>query len=208
MTHSNTKPRRWTIQEVNDFLPQRISPIPTSAAYRLGLLAVATSLVLLQAIYLAMVALAGYLTWTYIVHLPAIFAQTRVNALTLVLVATPVVVGATVTFFLLKPLLAKAPALTEIPQLRPEDEPILFAFVERICQQLGAPVPARIDIDLRVNAAASLRRGWRSLFSNDLVLTLGLPLAVGMDVCQFGSVIAHEFGHFSQHVGMKLYLGP
>ncbi len=121
------------------------------------------------------------------------------------LVATPAVTGVVVTFFLLKPLLARAPPPVEILHLDRGSEPVLFAFVERVCEQLGAPVPTRIDIDLRVNASASLRHGWRSLFSNDLVLTIGLPFVAGLDVRQFGAVLAHEFGHFSQRVGMRLY---
>jgi hypothetical protein len=36
------------------------------------------------------------------------------------------------------------------------------------------------------------------------VLTLGLPLATGLDMRQFAGVLAHEFGHFAQGAGMRL----
>jgi Zn-dependent protease with chaperone function len=43
-----------------------------------------------------------------------------------------------------------------------------------------------------------------SLFSDDLVLTLGMPLAAGLTLQQLAGVLAHEFGHFGQRTGMRL----
>src|SRR5207302_1283690 len=60
-----------------------------------------------------------------------------------------------------------------------------------------------IDLDCRVNAGAGFRSGWRSLFGNDIVLCLGLPLAAGMNLSQLAGVIAHEYGHFSQGTAMR-----
>jgi Zn-dependent protease with chaperone function len=166
---------------------------------------VAITLVVLQAIYLAMVILAACATVGYVYLIPGILVALNLNAISLLAALTPLVTGVFVTFFLFKPLLAKPPAAQELLSLERASEPVLFAFVDRICLQLGAPAPTRIDIDLRANASASLRLGWRSLFSSDMVLTLGLPLAAGMNVQQFAGVIAHEFGHFSQRVGLRLY---
>lgn len=42
------------------------------------------------------------------------------------------------------------------------------------------------------------------LFGNDLVLTIGMPLVLGLSLRQFAGVLAHEFGHFSQGAGMRL----
>ena len=36
-------------------------------------------------------------------------------------------------------------------------------------------------------------------------LTVGLPLAAGLDLKSFAGVLAHEFGHFAQGAGMRLY---
>ena len=41
------------------------------------------------------------------------------------------------------------------------------------------------------------------MIGNDLVLTIGLPLAATMSVRELTAVLAHEFGHFSQGVGMR-----
>ncbi len=54
-----------------------------------------------------------------------------------------------------------------------------------------------------VNASAGLRRGLLSLFSHDLVLTIGLPLVQGLSLREFTAVLAHEFGHFRQGGGME-----
>ena len=64
--------------------------------------------------------------------------------------------------------------------------------------------PRRIEVDEQVNASASFRRGMLSMLSNDLVLTIGMPLVAGLELRQLGGVLAHEFGHFSQGAGMRL----
>ncbi len=198
-------PTQWTHADVEAFLPRAIPPVRPGPFYYLGLVLVAVSLLVLQSLYLAMVGLAGYATFRYVTAIPVIFDGMSVNFLTVLLLITPLVAGCIVTFFLLKPLLARSPAATELLRLDPAAEPVLYSFVHRICRQVGSPTPTRIDIDLSANASASLRRGWRSLFSHDLVLTLGLPLVAGLDVRQFAGVVAHEFGHFSQHAGMRLH---
>ncbi len=196
-------PPNWTAADLTRFFPQPIRPIRSSWLYRAGLLGVAASLVLLQAAYLAMVALAAWATYKYATWLPSIFESVRLNYLTIFLV-TPAVAGAIVTFFLLKPLLARPASSPELLELAPTAEPLLYAFIRRLCSVLGAPVPTRVDVDLQVNASASLRRGWRSLPTRDLALTLGLPLAAGLTIRQFTGVLAHELGHFSQNAGMRV----
>ena len=65
-------------------------------------------------------------------------------------------------------------------------------------------MPKRIDLDCQLNAAAGFRRGFASLFGNDLVLVIGVPLVASFNVREFAGVIAHEFGHFTQGFGMRL----
>jgi len=43
------------------------------------------------------------------------------------------------------------------------------------------------------------------MFGHDLVLALGLPLVANLTARELAGVVAHEFGHFTQGVGMRLH---
>ena len=89
-------------------------------------------------------------------------------------------------------------------ELDAASEPALFAFVNRLCRALGAPLPERVFVDLEVNASAAFHRNWWGLLRGRLTLTIGLPLVAGVNVHQLAGILAHEFGHFSQRAGMRL----
>jgi Zn-dependent protease with chaperone function len=117
----------------------------------------------------------------------------------------PIVVGVLMILFMIKPLFAR-PAREPNPlKLEPNHEPRLFEFVRQLCDAVRAPVPREIRVDCDVNASASFRRGlWSMIVGRDLVLTIGMPLAAGLTLREFAGVLAHEFGHFSQGLGMRL----
>jgi hypothetical protein len=124
--------------------------------------------------------------------------------LLLIVYLGPLIAGAILVFFMIKPLFARR-TVTHFPlSLARRDEPLLFAFVERLCEVVGAPRPSRIDVDTDVNASASFREGFWGFLKKDLVLTVGLPLVAGMNLRQFTGVLAHEFGHFAQGTGMRV----
>ena len=104
---------------------------------------------------------------------------------------------------MLKPLFGKPPHTNGRRTVEREDEPLLFDFVEHICDIVDAPRPAEIEIDCTINAAASFNRGVLSLLGGDLRLTIGISMVAGLNVRQFAGVLAHEFGHFSQGTGMR-----
>ena len=183
-----------------------IRPVGTTIGYRLALALVGVMMILLPLIYVAMIVGVGWGVWWHLVHDVGMLAdhglRGKAAAIPLLAYLAPAVIGTVLVAFMVKPLLARRQKEPEPRSLRPVDEPTLFAFVHRICQAVGAPLPKRIDIDLQVNASASYRRGLASLARNDLVLTIGLPLVAGMSVEQFAGVLAHEFGHFTQSAGM------
>lgn len=192
-------------EEIQTAFPPKIDRAPTTPWYRAGLAAVVFTLILLQLLYFALVAIVATATIWYTAALPVLFATISINWVTIVLLLGPPVIGAITTFFLFKPILARAPKAEEPMQLTREQQPELFEFVDRLCMCVGSPAPASIAVDLQVNASAGLRRGFRSLFSNDLKLTIGLPLVEGLTLRQFAGVLAHEFGHFSQKAGLRSY---
>ncbi len=175
----------------------------TGLLYSAGLAIVAFAMVLLPLIYIALIALTA---WAVLLHLKYdtwIFdgASGRGGIYRLLLYLGPAVAGGILVFFMIKPFFAAKAKTPKLLTLDPAKEPLLFAFVQKICALVGATAPGRIDVDCQVNASAHLRRG---LWSRDLVLTIGLPLVSGLDMRQFAGVLAHEFGHFAQGAGMRL----
>ena len=180
-----------------------IAQTRTGPLYSGGLAVVAFAMVLLPLIYVALIVCAA---WGVLLHLKYdtwIFdgASGRGVVLRLILYLGPAAAGAILVFFMIKPFFAAKQRAPEPISLDPAKEALLFGFVRKICGLVGAPVPCRIDVDCKVNASASLRRG---LWSRDLVLTIGLPLAAGLNMREFAGVLAHEFGHFAQGAGMRL----
>ena len=196
---------RWTKEAIEEYLPRPIPPVRVALWYRFGLLGVALTLVVLQAVYVAMVGLAAWATYRYLLVMPAVLVALRVNFITILVVVAPLVAGVIVTFFLLKPLLSRPAKQEELLILRREEEPELFAFIDRLCAVVGSPAPTQIAADLQVNAFARLHRGWWGLLTGELALTIGLPLVAGLNLPQWAGVLAHEFGHFSQKAGLRLY---
>lgn len=173
-----------------------------SLLYKAGLAVVAFAMVLLPAIYIGLV---GFAAWGVVYHLRhniGILTSGSGGSLGRAMIYFgPAVAGAILVFFMVKPFFAREAKRPEPLTLDRASEPLLFAFVEKICRLVGAPAPSCIQVDCQVNASASLRRG---LLSKDLALTIGLPLAAGLDMRQFAGVLAHEFGHFAQGAGMRM----
>jgi len=184
------------------------NPPRTSFLYQINLLLVAIAMVVLPLIYLGLVGLAGYGVYYHATHHASWFSSGVVRGRAVILVffayLIPLMVGCVIVFFMIKPIFAGRPKRAQPLALNPADNPLLYAFIERVCETVGAASPKRIDLNCDVNAAAGFRRGFFSLFGNDLVLTLGLPLVANLSTAELGGVIAHEFGHFTQSVGMRL----
>ena len=181
----------------------QIEAIRVPIAYRLALVLVAMAMVLLPLVYIGLIVAVGYGVYFHAVHNVTILDSTSAKLTGLAYVA-PIIVGSILILFMIKPLFARRGHQARPRVLERQNEPDLFAFVERICQVIGAPTPREIRVDCQVNASASFRRGALSLIGNDLTLTIGLPLVTGLSLRQFAGVLAHEFGHFAQGTGMRL----
>jgi Zn-dependent protease with chaperone function len=174
-----------------------------SPLYTLGALVVAIVMVILPVIYLALIAAVGYLTYLHAVENVGILNGGGMRG-RLMAYLGPLFAGLVVCFFLIKPLFARPVSGPEPVSLDRENEPLLFAWVERLCGMVGAPLPKRIDVDCNVNASASFQGGLWGMIRRNMVLTIGLPLVGGMTLTQFSGILAHEFGHFAQGGAMRL----
>jgi Zn-dependent protease with chaperone function len=182
-----------------------IEPTRLPAAYRFGLVIVGAAMLLLPLLYLGSIALTGRAVWWHLTTNVGILAG-RGNAQGRLLVYLgPALIGVVLMFFMVKPILARPSRERDPIPLDPGAEPVLIAFIQAICRQTRAPMPRRVQVDCTVNASAGfMRQGVAGVLSNDLVLTIGLPLVAGLTVRQLGGVLAHEFGHFAQGGGMRL----
>lgn len=189
-------------------LQQRLRRPPVSLLYVAGLGLVTLAMLVLPLVYLAVVGAAGYAVYWHATRgfwwhsAPGGF---RIRFLVVLVYLALLVIGLTIVFFLLKPLLARRRRRAQPLALHPGAEPRLYALIEAISHAVGAPAPRRIDLTCELNASAGFRRGLLSFLGNDLVLTLGLPLVANVTVAELAGVVAHELGHFNQGVAMRLH---
>ena len=181
-----------------------IVPVRRTATYHVTALVVAAAVLLLPTIYLALIGAVAVLLFLHVtMSLGAVAGTHSLVALVLFYVG-PLVAGAVLLFFLVKPLFARRSRARKLRTLEFGQEPLLFALVTRVARAVGAPEPKRINVDCQVNASAGFGGWFGVLFGGDLVLTVGLPFCGGLSVQQFAGVLAHELGHFSQGAGMRL----
>ena len=193
-------------REILDAFNGKIRRVSAPVSYRLGILLVAMLMVILPLIYIGIIILVGYAVYYHAANHTELLqmGRGRGRLFMLLLYVAPMVIGGILVMFMFKPLLSRPAKRTVREPLSSDEEPLLFAFVERICEAVRAPKPRRIELDEEVNASAGFHRGFLSMLGNDLVLTIGLPLVAGLNLRQFAGVLAHEFGHFAQGAGMRL----
>ncbi|MDB6152447.1 MAG: hypothetical protein JWL90_900, partial [Chthoniobacteraceae bacterium] len=181
-----------------------------SAIYQLGLALVTAAMVILPCIYAALTALASYGVYYFGVHyFTAIWEWPTGYSkggfiIKVICSATPLLVGSSVAFFMIKPLFARRAPKMQPLALNPLVEPRVYQMVQRVCRAVGASEPRRIELNCDLNASAGFDRGFSGFFGNGLILTLGMPLVAGLSERELAGVIAHEFGHFRQGAGMRL----
>lgn len=189
-------------EEIASAFKEPIVPIRVTRGYRIRLLGVLCGLVLLQFLYILLIAVivAATLRYTFVV----LASKLDLNLITIAFYVGPPAAGIIAVLFLLKPLVIRGPRPPQALLIRREDQPDLFSFVDALCRVLDSPRPSRVKVDLQVNASAGVR-GWLGFLIGDLELTIGLPLVTGLTAAQFGGVLAHEFGHFTQRTGLRSY---
>ena len=176
-------------------------PVPVTLGYKVGLVLVALAMALLLAVYVGLIVFTGLGVYYHIKTDAVIMEISRWGV---IMYLWPAVAGTVLVFFMIKPIFASPPEQPPRYSLTAQSDPELFAFIGRICKMVRAPLPKRVDVDCEINASASFRRGIWSMSGNDVVLTIGLPLAAGLTLEEFAGVLAHEFGHFAQGAGMRL----
>jgi Zn-dependent protease with chaperone function len=191
-------------QRILDGLSARIEPVPVSLLYRVGMLLVMLAMLVLPLLYVALVAHDGYAVVWHAAHTLTVLAGRGGGRGRVFIYVAPIVIGGILLVFMVKPLFARRVRSHPPLALARDEEPLLFAFVERLCAIVCAPTPRAIHVDTDVNASAGFTGGIFGVLTNRLTLTIGLPLVAGLDLRQFAGVLAHEFGHFAQGSAMRV----
>lgn len=181
-----------------------------SILYRFALATVAVTMAILPCLYAAITLLTGYGVYLFATRYfaeiwawPIGMHQTALM-IKVVCSCTPLLVGGAVAFSMVKPFFARRGRRPQPLALNAEMEPRVHSLVQEVCRTLGAPAPRRIELSCDLNASAHFERGLRGLLRGRLILTLGMPLAVGLTQRELTGIIAHEFGHFRQSAGMRV----
>lgn len=184
---------------LEDLYPPRPTDAPAdlvkpTLSYKTRVVAVLVSLLIFLAFYMAMVLGSGYLLYLSVITDSGWFWKTLTVA-----------ASAMLFLFLLKGLFKRQrndrSGYIEITE---EEEPRLFAFIEKLCEETGAPLPLKVYLTPEVNAAVFYDSSILSLvWPVRKNLLIGLGLVNNLNLTEFKAVLAHEFGHFSQRT-MKL----
>jgi Zn-dependent protease with chaperone function len=193
-----------------EYFSGQMPQVKVSKSYTLGLGVVAFAMVLLPLVYFGFIVLVGWATYWWAVHaldwfFPVINGERHFFGLLSLIYLSPLLVGLLLVLFMLNSLFSKWRVVSLAVPISHVDHPEIFRFLGQLCQQMGAPIPSRIDVTLDINASAGLREGLRSFFRNDIALSFGLPLVAGLSCREFATVMAHELGHFNQRTAMRCW---
>ena len=202
---------KLTAAQIAGSFSGKIEQPETSQAYKSSLLGVAVMMFMLPLSYLGLIFACAIAMLLYIFFVvpslsSSMFAHGWIGIVMLLAIWAPVVAGAITLLFMVKPIFGGRGKRTQTRTITREEQPVLFALIDRVCEATGAPQPTRVEVDMNMNASASLGSGMFSFLSSDLVLAIGMPLLATLDARQFTGVLAHEFGHFSQGAGMRASL--
>ncbi|MDB5325802.1 MAG: heat shock protein HtpX [Phycisphaerales bacterium] len=176
--------------------------------YRLGVLAVACVMVVLPLIYVATVVAVATGVWWHATHdawwMASVGQVPRLMIFVAIVYAIPIIAGVLIVLFMLAPLWPRRHAQRKYYWVDRREQPLLYAYIDRLCDTMRAPRPARINLVADANAWVHIDNGWVGIIRRRLVLTIGLPLVAALPLREFTGVVAHEMGHFAQGGSMRL----
>lgn len=190
-----------TRRAILEALRQKVSPPKVSLAYRLGVLIAGWTMVLLPLLYATLIVLPVYGVYRHLISNRELLESGVIAA---ILYFSVVPIGAIVVFFLVKPVFADSVKRQHAHRLERGEQRFLFTYVETLCRTLGAPPPARIEVDVLINASAGLHLDMVTRTRRGAMVTIGLPLVAGMSLRELTGVLAHELGHFRQGTAMRM----
>lgn len=191
---------------LDDLIPrhqEKIKAKRTPMMVRLASAVAAVVLLMLPVMYITIIGLLAWLALDYMLSHLLLLAEGESLGVVLAY-AAPAALVFLIILLLVKPAFRIGSGAMEPITLNSTDQPLLFSYLDRICEVLQTPKPHAVRVDLSSGASASFDGPLYGLFSGKLTLNLGLTLIAGLDVRALTAVIAHELGHFVNQRGMRL----
>lgn len=175
------------------------SIIEPSEDFKRGALLSVLSIILFMLVYLALLSLTVCFT-VFAVYAGIAVIVLHPSLITLVLGAGIAGIGLMLLYFVIKFIFSNNKTdRSGMLELKREEEPALFVFIEKIAGDVQAPFPYKIYVTPEVNASVFYDSGFWSMFLPvKKNLQIGLGLVNSVTVSEFKAIMAHEFGHFSQ----------
>lgn len=160
-------------------------------------------------LYLALIALTAYGLYFIFTHPPTDFIdinaprsrnKTRNEAAIFgIWIGSMVCLGLLFIFFFKGLFKGSKPDWSHFIELKRQDQPRLFAFIDKLCEETQAPKPHKVFLSHDVNAAVIYNTSLLNLIiPPQKHLLIGAGLVESINLREFKAVLAHEFGHFSQ----------
>jgi Zn-dependent protease with chaperone function len=189
--------------------PTEVPPDLTrpSARYKFQVVLLLISLLLFLLFYLALVAGSVWMIYWGVTHR---FTNQQGGSNPLINIGL-VLAGAMLVLFLLKALVNQhRPDPKRYVEVTEEDQPELFRFINRLCEEVKADRPSKVYLSFEVNAAVFYDTSMKALLvPPPKNLLIGLGLVNSVPLSEFKATLAHEFGHFSQRsirLGIYVYM--
>jgi Zn-dependent protease with chaperone function len=124
----------------------------------------------------------------------------NVNILTIIILISVLTVNLYTMYYLGRFFFRKSKFdLSNLIEIKPKDQPLLFDLIEQIVAQTATNLPKRVFLSPDVNAGVFYDSSFLSLFiRTQKNLYIGMGLINTLNSEELKSILAHEFGHFSQ----------
>ncbi|MFY7845528.1 M48 family metalloprotease [Chryseobacterium gambrini] len=177
---------------------------PISSTYRSKLISAVISVSLFFVIYLILILISLLMIFLLgygAIRLVALYA----NYFTAIIALGLISIGFIVFYFLIKFIFKKNTYTTRhLIEIDRKSQPELFGIIDEIIRETKVSTPGKVFLSPEVNASVSYSSPFWSMFLPvKKNLTIGIGLVNSLTVGELKTVLAHEFGHFSQR-SMKI----
>ncbi|WP_294301564.1 M48 family metallopeptidase [uncultured Chryseobacterium sp.] len=177
---------------------------PISSAYRSKLITAIISITVFFIVYLALILISLFMI--FLLGYGAIkLVMLHANYFTAVIALGLISIGLIVFYFLIKFIFIKnAYGTRHLIEVDRQNQPELFMLIDEIILEMKVSRPGKVFLSPEVNASVSYSSPFWSMFLPvKKNLTIGIGLVNTVTVGELKTVLAHEFGHFSQR-SMKI----